>query len=824
MVLVMKIKLNHILSVFGVALLAAACNPNAGSVNETTGDDEPASEPVDSQQEEKTVDETGKISIPSDADKVVFEEGAAVASDVAGSYLGLPNGVDPAGPSLNIQPAEGIDANDPLGTFKITITLYGAAALVLMEPENLVVLYQVADKEGDIVYGLIPRSEIEIQNNEISFDFKGYGNYQAATLAEEQTEAIVSDPVETKILTAKKEAALPAASLAKPSGVFASATRSLALTSSVSPAGLELTRCVVVVDENKSVSYDYVKSTGKNLSGSVAVVKQTAHTLASYFECADVNGRILRSPWSNATAIAAIDPPSWTMKVGRVDRTVDTPLVAQVTAERADSYSLDLSGMDCDTASGWSTPVALNTATGAISGEGGVAGETCTIKVSATNVSGSATQTIVINSWAHPSFSCDTGDRQTVCTISSVQNMADRSYLHIKGDLVIASGGEINTSSDDSMILDVEGDLTVAAGGKIHANITSGKAENITVDAGGEISASGLSSFATDYGSPGLTGEGGAHAGAGGADFGANSSPSYGIVEQPMTMGMVGEAFGSDGGLGGGLIRLSALNAFEVNGSVSAVGFDGASGANGSGGGAGGSIWVDAPTITGSGTFDVSGGAGGDGSTTSGGGGAGGYIALYGDSAGFTGSTPVAGGPAGAASSAGGPGGDGLVHTASSGMPNNILFVTSQTYTGNRGGLGGADANCQSLAESIGLLANWRAVISDSNVSANERVVVDGPVAMRDGQEMAPTAVDFWDGALSIAPDIDESGASTATAAWTGSLADGSKDSDHCQNWTNGTSGVSGALGAPSAASASWISSNATATCDQLRSLYCISQ
>ena len=49
-----------------------------------------------------------------------------------------------------------------------------------------------------------------------------------------------------------------------------------------------------------------------------------------------------------------------------------------------------------------------------------------------------------------------------------------------------------------------------------------------------------------------------------------------------------------------------------------------------------------------------------------------------------------------------------------------IVFVTSTTYSGNLGGLAGADAECQAQADSASLLGTFKAWISDSTTDATD--------------------------------------------------------------------------------------------------------
>jgi hypothetical protein len=54
------------------------------------------------------------------------------------------------------------------------------------------------------------------------------------------------------------------------------------------------------------------------------------------------------------------------------------------------------------------------------------------------------------------------------------------------------------------------------------------------------------------------------------------------------------------------------------------------------------------------------------------------------------------------------------------------VFITSKGYSGNLDGLEGADKICQQEAKMKGLDGNWKALLGDDNISATERLNLDG--------------------------------------------------------------------------------------------------
>ncbi len=182
------------------------------------------------------------------------------------------------------------------------------------------------------------------------------------------------------------------------------------------------------------------------------------------------------------------------------------------------------------------------------------------------------------------------------------------------------------------------------AGGGVYSNDYGLTLEvgNLTVDAGGEVTATGLG-YPIGQG-PGVgsgsddTG-GGGHGGLGGNGIEANATGggAYGSLFEPITLGS-GAGNVGQGGSGGGAIHLLVSGTLQLDGTISVDG--GSSTQYERGGGAGGSIWVEAASFTGTGLIRANGGNGG----TQGGGGGGGRIAIDASSNSFTGSVNASGG------------------------------------------------------------------------------------------------------------------------------------------------------------------------------------
>jgi hypothetical protein len=198
----------------------------------------------------------------------------------------------------------------------------------------------------------------------------------------------------------------------------------------------------------------------------------------------------------------------------------------------------------------------------------------------------------------------------------------------------IILGGTTTATLRANALLTVLEDLQVLPGGVLtHGSnttvstykLTVSVASNLTVAAGGSISAESLG-FNGDYGTGAGTdsGGGGSYGGQGGygRDAGQAPGPTYGSIVAPTNLGSGGAVnSGSPSGNGGGAIRLTVGGATRIDGTVSANGKS--TTANQSGGGSGGSLWLTAGSLLGSGTVRANGGNAtyGSGDVSGGGGG-----------------------------------------------------------------------------------------------------------------------------------------------------------------------------------------------------------
>jgi len=146
------------------------------------------------------------------------------------------------------------------------------------------------------------------------------------------------------------------------------------------------------------------------------------------------------------------------------------------------------------------------------------------------------------------------------------------------------------------------------------------------------------------------------------------------------------------------------------------------------------------------------------------------------------------------------------------------VFVSSSVIGADFGGLAAANSFCQTLASAAGFGGLWKALISNSSTSVQDRIEISGPVFNMTGAPIATDASSFWTGTAINTPDMSELGLSPAdTIAWVGSVT------DHCQDWTTMNSSENGRQ-ALTTDPDRWLYGGSTGPCHLQRSLLCISQ
>lgn len=160
------------------------------------------------------------------------------------------------------------------------------------------------------------------------------------------------------------------------------------------------------------------------------------------------------------------------------------------------------------------------------------------------------------------------------------------------------------------------------------------------------------------------------------------------------------------------------------------------------------------------------------------------------------------------------------------GTTSKCVFVSSASFTGNLGGLAGADAKCNAAAAAGGLPGTYVAWLSTGSTDAGTRVMTsNGPFLTTAGAVVAGSLAHLTDGALDAPIDRNEHGNAVAAGpVWTGTKEDGTATGVDCASWTDdATPSAFGGVGQPTATSSSWTDDD-TSACSGLAALYCVQE
>lgn len=168
------------------------------------------------------------------------------------------------------------------------------------------------------------------------------------------------------------------------------------------------------------------------------------------------------------------------------------------------------------------------------------------------------------------------------------------------------------------------------------------------------------------------------------------------------------------------------------------------------------------------------------------------------------------------------------------------VFITSQTFTGNLGGLEGADAKCQNAADNAALGGEWKAWLSAGN---RRDVTIAGRFSRHLGHYIDPTSSLFdlvadpvygdFPRSLHASISFDEFGnfISSSFNVWTSTSTakvDSGFPEAKCRGtdgsaWTSESPDRSGHVGSNSSSSIEW-QDEGEQQCSQLKHLYCFEQ
>lgn len=163
-----------------------------------------------------------------------------------------------------------------------------------------------------------------------------------------------------------------------------------------------------------------------------------------------------------------------------------------------------------------------------------------------------------------------------------------------------------------------------------------------------------------------------------------------------------------------------------------------------------------------------------------------------------------------------------------------IVFATSTGQNGNLGGLTGADAICQSLADSAGLPGTYLAWLSDAVDSPSTRFARSVfPYTRVGGLVVADSYTDLTTRRLPLDAgiNINEKGEFiTGAAVWTNTRPDGTPiallQRLNCNGWTSADDGITAFVGASGDIDVEWTFRIGVTnrTCDTPSALYCFQQ
>lgn len=162
-----------------------------------------------------------------------------------------------------------------------------------------------------------------------------------------------------------------------------------------------------------------------------------------------------------------------------------------------------------------------------------------------------------------------------------------------------------------------------------------------------------------------------------------------------------------------------------------------------------------------------------------------------------------------------------------------VMFVTSTASTGNLGGIAGADAKCQALADNSPVARikgrTFLAWVSTTASPVTTRMTHGTMAYIRpDNATIASSWADLVDGSLQNGISVNDLGAAHSGpgagtgAVWTATASSGAGyTGQSCLDWTSSLTGLRGDRGNLGGAGSGW-SSSSSDDCSTQDNLYCV--
>ncbi len=233
---------------------------------------------------------------------ISMQTGTSLASTSVASSLGV-SSLTQASSAVVVSAGSSIDASSPF-TIQLALSVTNLHFLLSDPYERLHVVYKVtqADAGQRMVMGIIPRSELIVSGNKVSFQTKHFGQFQAV-----YTEAAVADhkQVESDIPILTKAAEKNLESIVWQNVLVSlGGSRSVQMSTQVGGLGM-LRQCHAIFDRNRLMPWDRDVTTQATTHSFVAPDAMDG-TYYGAFECVDDMGRIAMSPWSQAVTIKSL--------------------------------------------------------------------------------------------------------------------------------------------------------------------------------------------------------------------------------------------------------------------------------------------------------------------------------------------------------------------------------------------------------------------------------------------------------------------------------------------------------------------------------------